>query len=334
MDFDIELGESKALQPPLEKLKIYLDKEVRQQIDRFAATDMKKELGGILVGRTEDTPAGTCLKITGMIIAQKTAADRTSLTFTHETWDQLHRDKERHYPEEKMVGWFHTHPGFGVFMSNYDLFIHKNFFNLPWQVAYVVDPVQKKRGFYKWEQLEVVAAEHETYNHYTSEENKKLHSKSRELSQQKTGPLQQQTENSASADPIKKWLAAGLAMSLLLLMLTNAHRLSNNSPSVRDEEETARMNQVDELHQVIDEQQERIRELQTSLQHLETQFETFTEDRLFFYNVQVGDNLWTISRQFYDNPFEYQYIMRLNNLEDPDSLEIGQRLLLYHPIGE
>jgi hypothetical protein len=48
------------------------------------------------------------------------------------------------------VGWYHTHPSFGIFLSHHDLFIHQHFFAQPLQVAYVVDPIQQTRGFFQW----------------------------------------------------------------------------------------------------------------------------------------------------------------------------------------
>jgi proteasome lid subunit RPN8/RPN11 len=38
-----------------------------------------------------------------------------------------------------MVGWYHTHPDWGVFLSSMDMFICDNFFN-KLDVAYVIDP--------------------------------------------------------------------------------------------------------------------------------------------------------------------------------------------------
>ena len=35
----------------------------------------------------------------------------------------------------KIVGWYHTHPGFGVEFSEMDLFIQQNFFGGPAQIA-------------------------------------------------------------------------------------------------------------------------------------------------------------------------------------------------------
>ena len=66
---------------------------------------------------------------------------------------QLHifETKEKMYPDKKLVGWQHTHPNYGIFLSSYDLFIQEHTFCFPFQVAYVIDPVRKRRGFFAWE---------------------------------------------------------------------------------------------------------------------------------------------------------------------------------------
>ncbi|SDY52193.1 LysM peptidoglycan-binding domain-containing protein [Tindallia californiensis] len=329
MEFEIELGESKSLEKPSDRFVIKFDKEVQRQIDRYATTDTNRELGGVLLGKVEERAEGQTLFVSGMLTAEKTTADRTSLTFTHDTWAQIHQDKEAFFPEEKIVGWFHTHPGFGIFLSKYDLFIHENFFNLPWQIAYVVDPVQKKCGFYRWEQDRIVATD------YTSFSSQKL------MVSKAEKPIKDNSisQKSTVEEPMKKYatkekkLIAALSISIALLLVTNMHRLDSDA-SVDKAMNEPQDEKIKGLHEVIRDYQTDIEEIQKKVSQLEKQVESYTEDRLFFYTVQEGDNLWSISRQFYDNPFEYQYLMRLNHLENPDSLEIGQRLLLYHPMGE
>lgn len=97
--------------------------------------------------------------VVGAIEARFSEAKRASLTFTHETWQYIGEVMEQRYPGERIVGWFHTHPGFGVFLSGHDMFIQKHFFDQPWQVAYVIDPVAQSRGFFRWERGEVVPCE-------------------------------------------------------------------------------------------------------------------------------------------------------------------------------
>jgi hypothetical protein len=57
---------------------------------------------------------------------------------------------EQDFAGQRMVGWYHSHPHFGIFLSDYDQFIHENFFREPWQVAYVVDPLLEQRGWFGW----------------------------------------------------------------------------------------------------------------------------------------------------------------------------------------
>jgi len=50
------------------------------------------------------------------------------------------------------VGWYHSHPNFGIFLSEHDHFIQRNFFSQPWQVAVMVDPVRREMGCFGWDE--------------------------------------------------------------------------------------------------------------------------------------------------------------------------------------
>jgi len=90
------------------------------------------------------------VRVEAAIEAKYTEAAKGSVTFTHKTWDYINKIRDKAYPDYSVVGWFHTHPGFGIFLSSYDKFIQQNFFNLPWQVAYVIDPLSGQHGFFGW----------------------------------------------------------------------------------------------------------------------------------------------------------------------------------------
>ena len=59
-------------------------------------------------------------------------------------------------PELDVLGWYHSHPRIGIFLSRADIFIHREFFNHPNQVALVVDPYTMKKGFYGWYGEEII----------------------------------------------------------------------------------------------------------------------------------------------------------------------------------
>jgi proteasome lid subunit RPN8/RPN11 len=113
-----------------------------------------REVGGVLIGRA--ARYGLPL-ITGAIPAIQADERRDSLTFTQDTWEHVHRTLDRDYPEgEQIVGWYHSHPGFGIFLSEHDLFIHRNFFSGISQIALVVDPHATTEGVFVWHDGSIV----------------------------------------------------------------------------------------------------------------------------------------------------------------------------------
>lgn len=153
-DLDIELHDvetgGQAVDAAKAPVHIRLDAAVRQQMIEYALTNTSCELGGMLIGTVKDG-SPPVVAVEAMIPARYTDAVHASITFTHATWQDIHAVKDRMYPQKKIIGWFHTHPGFGIFLSSYDMHIHRNFFNIDWQIAYVVDPRAGTEGFFRWE---------------------------------------------------------------------------------------------------------------------------------------------------------------------------------------
>ena len=114
--------------------------------------DTSVELGGILLGKECVDPATgqPFVWITQSLEAKHYANTQASFTYTHDSWEEITRERDRLHPEYDIVGWYHTHPSFGIFLSHHDLFIHQHFFAQPLQVAYVVDPINQTRGFFQW----------------------------------------------------------------------------------------------------------------------------------------------------------------------------------------
>jgi hypothetical protein len=49
---------------------------------------------------------------------------------------------------ERLVGWYHSHPGHGIFLSAYDEFIQSQFFREEGQIAIVIDPQTGEEGVF------------------------------------------------------------------------------------------------------------------------------------------------------------------------------------------
>jgi proteasome lid subunit RPN8/RPN11 len=138
--------------PAQADLPIFIDYRTADAIERHALSDTSVELGGILLGKEcLDETAGTpFVWVTQSLEAKHYANTQASFTYTHDSWEEITRERDRLFPDLDIVGWYHTHPSFGIFLSHHDLFIHQHFFAQTLQVAYVVDPVQQTRGFFQW----------------------------------------------------------------------------------------------------------------------------------------------------------------------------------------
>ncbi len=138
--------------PGPEDLPIFLDRAPADAIERHALSDTSVEVGGVILGREclDEETGKPFVWITRSLEARHYENTQASFTYTHDSWQEITRERDEKFPDLDIVGWYHTHPDFGIFLSSHDLFIHRNFFNRPLQVAYVVDPIRHDRGFFQW----------------------------------------------------------------------------------------------------------------------------------------------------------------------------------------
>src|SRR6201997_4144242 len=123
-----------------------VDSEVVRQIRQHARSSGKTEVCGVLIGQDRDHR----IEVSACIEGQNAEEAGAHVTFTQDTWEHIYAVKDKKYPDARIVGWYHSHPGFGIFLSDHDTFIHKNFFSAPEQVAWVFDPHSDEEGCFGW----------------------------------------------------------------------------------------------------------------------------------------------------------------------------------------
>ena len=133
-----------------EDKNIYISQETYKEIREFTKNKTVNESGGMLIGNVIEEFGKTNIVIHGFVEAKYSEGTPTTLKFTHETWEYVHGEIDKKYENAQIVGWIHTDPDFGIFLSEYDKFIQQNFFKEDYQIAYVVDPIQHIEGFYFW----------------------------------------------------------------------------------------------------------------------------------------------------------------------------------------
>lgn len=144
--------------PNADDMPIYIDQATADMIERHALSDTSVELGGILLGKEclDPDTGRPFVRITRALEAKHYQNTQASFTYTHDSWEEINRERDLRCPDLDIVGWYHTHPDFGIFLSGHDEFIHRHFFNQPLHVAYVVDPIRQDRGFFRWSEGRLV----------------------------------------------------------------------------------------------------------------------------------------------------------------------------------
>ena len=142
-----------TIQP--DDMHIFLTEKILQEVVAWSKTDVHHELGGVFVGDLYAYRGTHYLEIAGYIKARHYQNTAASFRFTHDTWSAITREREDRFGDKVVVGWHHTHPGYGIFLSGTDMFSHRNFFNLPWMFAMVVDPRAENLGFFQWKKGDV-----------------------------------------------------------------------------------------------------------------------------------------------------------------------------------
>ena len=152
-DVEIEMGEPIALIHDVELglcPDVRIDAHVHREIEVYAEEDRHTECAGLLLGTVSAEAGERVIHASAMAPAVSASASRSSVKFTLQAWRDVFRVRDLEYPELRILGWFHAHAGWGVFMSDPDVFFHRHFFPHPNMVAYVLDPTSASDGFFFW----------------------------------------------------------------------------------------------------------------------------------------------------------------------------------------
>lgn len=132
------IGYSTAVPP----VAVYLHCRVLEKILDHAVQHRGLEVGGYLFGHSYEGERRAAVEIKGAFCI--TSRDATLVHFRFEIEDtaSAERYQEKELPGTEIIGWYHTHPGHGVFMSGVDVATHVNYFKLFHRVALVIDPLR------------------------------------------------------------------------------------------------------------------------------------------------------------------------------------------------
>jgi len=129
---------------------VFVTQTAYSHVCAHAGSKPDYEVGGVLVGKwcVDADNNEQFVVVEKVLPARYTRQGSVYLTFTQDSLVNLHNEFEKHFQGKRIVGWYHTHPRMGVFLSDYDTWLHGHFFPEPWQVALVIEPHSATGGFF------------------------------------------------------------------------------------------------------------------------------------------------------------------------------------------
>lgn len=128
--------------------KIYVEDYVYTYLYQYGKSRGCTEKVAALVGRQMEIDGEEILMICGAIQGKDATEENGTMTFSPATWEYVGSQMDKYFQGMTLVGWVHCQPGFGAFLMSKDEAFHKLYFQEPWQVLFVIDPVDKLDTFY------------------------------------------------------------------------------------------------------------------------------------------------------------------------------------------
>ncbi len=137
------------------QVRLILFPEAIDEIAAHAMSDMHSEVGGVLLGQAYRHLDMLYVDVRSALPVLSDDHGPIHFTFNADSWSDIHRERMQRHANLAIVGWFHTHPGLGVFFSGDDVVVQSAAFVLPWHTALVIDPVRARMTCFAWERGEM-----------------------------------------------------------------------------------------------------------------------------------------------------------------------------------
>ena len=128
----------------------HIRKENTYQVDPDTGHEIP-EIGGFLMGFLKAVNHQYDVCIERFIPITPDFKNKYTVKFGDRAWIEW-SDAQTQHPDELLLGWFHTHPGHGLFLSEADIKVHKDQFSINYLIAMEIDTLTPDydTAFFTW----------------------------------------------------------------------------------------------------------------------------------------------------------------------------------------
>ena len=145
---DASLGKYRESEP--EGFDLYLSKLAEEKIRNHALSRLEPriEIMGLLLGTVYRHNEHDHVLVRDVVTTDLDAS-LVSVRFDRQGFEKLFESLDDSGFDYVIVGWYHSHPGHGCFLSQTDVDTQVSMFNRPFHSALVIDPVNKEIETFK-----------------------------------------------------------------------------------------------------------------------------------------------------------------------------------------
>ena len=149
-----ELAEIPGSEPSC--MPLYISKIAEEKMRNHAASSapMRLEVMGLMLGQVF-MHQGIEYTVVRDVATTDLDASSTRVRFRRDGFEKLFASLDDVGFDHIVTGWYHSHPGHGIFMSPTDVDTQKSMFTSTFHRAVVIDPVNKEIGAYRLKDIDV-----------------------------------------------------------------------------------------------------------------------------------------------------------------------------------
>ena len=129
-------------------LRIYIEDYVCTFLHQYAEAGGYAERLAFLVGRHMMIDGQPILFINGAIHGKHTEEHEGFIRFSEKSRDYAETILDEHFPMMEIVGWMQSQPSYGTYLNQHYASYHLRQFRKPYQVMFVLDPIERNNAFY------------------------------------------------------------------------------------------------------------------------------------------------------------------------------------------
>lgn len=153
-----ELAPAGAAQNLSVEVEVSLPAEILARIQIHVSSDTSREAMGLLLGNASLGPGSgrISVRVEDSFAVRQAKATAESVVMLKSAWSCFWRRS----PQREclaLIGWYHSHPNYGVMLSTTDRNTQRTWFPHAWQIALVLDPVRGESAAYAGKEVTAAA---------------------------------------------------------------------------------------------------------------------------------------------------------------------------------